>query len=917
MNMRSLLALLCVLGLGGCERQPPAPSTNTPPTITLESPSREQVVRTGQSLQLLARVEDVEDGAALAERVVWVASGSGQLARGGAPTVTFSEPGEQTLTATVTDSGGLAASASVVLLVLDARAPSVIIREPASGSAWNLGQVLPLHCEALSVTGAPLPETAIQWTSELSGPLSSEARAHAALGVAGEDTLSCTATDPSTGASTTARVPVTVKSIQAPAVQILRPEAELYVKVGQPAPYSPSVLFRATALDFNVPSGGEALAEAVEWTLEPGGTRLGAGAAVTYTFTTPGDYTVVATATDSLGNRAQDSVRVHLVANLPPQCEILQPRQDGARLLQGGSTELKARCVDPETGEELHPTWHTTAAPAALGEEEELEVVLSAPGAQALSACAKDPEDPTLEGCAWRPVRVVTNTPPHDCSILMPLARGEVNTGVDLMLQGTATDAEDPQLTLNYRWSSNRDGVLAQGASTTTHRLTTAGNHTLVLTVSDPWGLTCSATLPVVVNGAPSVDISKVDQDGTSCLGAPCREGASLAATGAASDTPEGLAGLQWLDSLSGGFGTESSATLPSPIAGKHTLVLRATDRRGAVGRGAVSFAVLPSGRSRLVDTLVAGGEPITSLSLASEEVLYVDGKSSSVLRASPSSPTSETSVALGGTGLAVSQLESSVGPVLFVGTHDGVERCTGTTCTRYRGGVLSASGEAVRTLLALESPDLLLLGTSEGLVLTRASNPSEGGPPGTVVGRRVLEGVAVRQVLISPVSSPRALKLWAATAEGLAELTLTVETPFEPAVALVSSVLHGPPALPDKDVRAVAMSPEGRPYAGTARGWGTLGQPGPALKSPPWNFLDEQVQALVFERRTVNGQVRELLWAGTRRGLIRYDLGLDIATRFGLEDGLPSEDIRALGVGPRGIRYIGTATGLAAYDGP
>jgi hypothetical protein len=443
------------------------------------------------------------------------------------------------------------------------------------------------------------------------------------------------------------------------------------------------------------------------------------------------------------------------------------------------------------------------------------------------------------------------------------------------------------------------------------------GTHTLSLTVSDPWGLTCSATVPLVVNGAPKVDISAVDQDVTSCLDAPCREGAPLVVTGAASDSPEGVAGLEWLDSLAGGFGTETSATLASPIAGKHTLVLRATDRGGAVGHDAVSFAVLPSGRGRLVETLVADGRPITSLLLASGEVLYVDGKTSSVLRA-PSSPlTTELPVDLGSSGLAISHLESSGGPVLFVGTNAGVERCTGTTCTRYRGGVLAASGEAVRTLLALESPDLLLLGTNEGLVLTRASNPSAGGPPGTVVGRRLLEGVAVRQVVVSPTSSTRALKLWAATAEGLAELTLTVETPFEPAVALVTTVLHAPPALPDRDVRAVTVSPEGRPYVGTARGWGALGQPGPALKSPPWNFLDEQVQALVYERRSVGGQVRELLWAGTRRGLIRYDLGLEIATHFGLEDGLPSEDIRALGVGPRGTRYIGTATGLATYAGP
>jgi hypothetical protein len=76
---------------------------------------------------------------------------------------------------------------------------------------------------------------------------------------------------------------------------------------------------------------------------------------------------VVATTTDSLGNGARDSVRVHLVTNLPPRCDILEPRQDGARLLLGASTELKARCVDPESGEELLPTWRTTESSSPLG----------------------------------------------------------------------------------------------------------------------------------------------------------------------------------------------------------------------------------------------------------------------------------------------------------------------------------------------------------------------------------------------------------------------------------------------------------------------------------------------------------------------------------------------------------------------
>jgi hypothetical protein len=914
MNTHLLLALPCMLALGGCERRPPSPALNTPPGITLERLPTGQVVRVGDRLPLTARVVDAEEGPALGDRVVWVSSRSGQFAIGRSVSVHLSEPGEQTLTATVTDSGGLVASASLTLQVLTAGAPSVVILAPATGSAWNLGEVLPLRCEARSVSGESLPDASMHWVSAFSGPLPLGARPQTSLGVAGEDTLTCTATDPSTGESASASVAVTVRPTQAPVVRILRPEQEeFFVKEGEPAPYSPTVVFRASAHDFHAPQG-DALAATIEWSLEPEGTRLGTGTRVTHTFTTPGQYTVVARVTDSLGNPARDSVRVHLVSNLPPRCDIRQPREDGARLLLDAPNRLEARCVDPETGAELPLLWRTSASAAPLGTSQESSALLSRPGPQELSACARDPEEPSLEGCARRAVRVVSNSAPRDCALVEPLADAQVNAGVDLPLRGTATDHEDPQLDLHYTWSSHRDGLLAEGASTTA-RFVSSGAHTLTLTVTDPWGLTCSASIPLLVNGPPAVGISSVRQDTTDCLSASCREEAPIEASGSASDTPEGLGSLEWVDSLAGGFGDSDSATLTAPGPGKHTVVLRATDRKGAVGRAAVSFAVLPPERERLIDTLVSSTRPILSLAVEPGGVRYVDGESSSVLHVASGSVAS--AMPLEAPGLAVFRLEDSSGPVLFVGTRKGVERCVEAVCTHYLGGVLSAGGEPVRSVVALSQPDLLLLATDDGLVLTRASNPSAGGPPGSVVGRRVLEGLAVWQLALAPVTDEGSLKLWAATHKGLAELTLSLETPFEPALALVTTVLHRRPVLPDVKVHAVVVDAQGRPIVGTDNGWGALGQRGPALEAPPWSFPDEQVQALLLERRSVGGVARDVLWAGTRGGLIRYDLALDIATRFGVEDGLPSEDVRTLSIGTDGTRYLGTALGVGVYAGP
>ncbi|MFP2932798.1 PKD domain-containing protein, partial [Pyxidicoccus sp. 3LG] len=405
----ALVALLALASLGACDTPPGDPPLppNTQPLIRLVRPEEAATVRVGQPVDFEVSVEDAEDGASLGERVLWVSSLEGQLARGARVTATFHAPGDQTLTATVVDSGGQAASASLRLRVLAEGEPVATILRPAPGSTFNLGEVLELECEALTQAGARLRGASVQWTSALSGRLPPGDTVKAVLVVTGEDTLTCTARDPDTDATTTASVRVTVRATLAPAVLITRPEQpEVYVKSGEPAPFNSTVLFRATAQDFNALGGAGNLDGSIQWSLEPGGVSLGAGPSVAHAFTMPGEYTVTARVVDGLGNSATDTVRVRLVTNLPPRCEIDAPL-DNARLLLGATSPLAGRCVDPETGRTLAPTWRTTATAAPLGTGEAVDAIFSVAGPQEVSACAVDPEDAELRGCATRPVRAI------------------------------------------------------------------------------------------------------------------------------------------------------------------------------------------------------------------------------------------------------------------------------------------------------------------------------------------------------------------------------------------------------------------------------------------------------------------------------------------------------------------------------
>ncbi|HZI15518.1 MAG TPA: PKD domain-containing protein, partial [Myxococcus sp.] len=611
---RLALLALCATGLWACDSAPgpQQPPANTPPTLRLFLPDGPTPLRVGQRMNFHAAVEDAEEGTALRERVLWVSSREGQLARGPRASITFQEAGPCTLTASVVDSGGQAASASLTLEVLAPEAPEVSVRKPVPGSAFNLGEVLELECRALGVDGEPLPPGAVSWTSALSGTLPPGASSSARLVVAGEDTLTCTAEDPATRASASASVRVTVRPTRAPAVLITLPERpEVYVKAGEAAPFSSTVRFRATAQDFNTVGVTGDLDGAIQWTLEPGGVALGTGAGVTHTFTTPGEYTVTARAVDGRGNAAVDSVRVRLVGNLPPRCEIDTPHDDHTRLRRDVSSRLEGRCVDPETGAPAAVTWRTSASTSPLGTGESLDAVFTVGGAQVLSACAVDPDDAALKGCAERPVHVIVNTAPEDCAIQLPLPVSTVNAGRPLVLEGSASDAQDPRGDLRFEWTSSRDGTLGLGASTSTRRLSTPGSHWLTLTVTDPWGQACTAAVRVEVNGAPEVRVDSVRQDNVSCLASPCRADQPVVAEGFAedSDSAGGVAEVAWLDSLTGALaanpGNPPGTTLPSPPAGRHTLVLLAEDRSGAVGRAAVSFTVLPSGSTRLLEEVL------------------------------------------------------------------------------------------------------------------------------------------------------------------------------------------------------------------------------------------------------------------------------------------------------------------------
>jgi hypothetical protein len=113
-------ALLLGMGAPSPEPEPPPPPLlpppNTPPAVAIVSPVDGAVFAQGADVLFEAAASDAEDGD-LSDGLVWTSSLDGTLGTGASFTRKLSA-GTHTITAQVTDSGGLAAEASVIVEIV-------------------------------------------------------------------------------------------------------------------------------------------------------------------------------------------------------------------------------------------------------------------------------------------------------------------------------------------------------------------------------------------------------------------------------------------------------------------------------------------------------------------------------------------------------------------------------------------------------------------------------------------------------------------------------------------------------------------------------------------------------------------------------------------------------------------------------
>jgi subtilisin len=112
-------------------------STNIPPSVNITSPADGASFQSGSSISFSGSASDAEDGN-LTDNLVWT-EGNNQIGTGGSFNTTLSD-GTHTITASVTDSGGLTGSDSITITVQAASTGNTVTVASLAGSSYTMNK---------------------------------------------------------------------------------------------------------------------------------------------------------------------------------------------------------------------------------------------------------------------------------------------------------------------------------------------------------------------------------------------------------------------------------------------------------------------------------------------------------------------------------------------------------------------------------------------------------------------------------------------------------------------------------------------------------------------------------------------------------------------------------------------------------
>ncbi len=184
---------------------------NSSPTVTITSPANGSSFVTGSSVSFAGTASDTEDGD-ISGSLAWTSSIDGAIGSGGSFSTSALSIGSHTITASVTDSGGLSGSDVIgITITAPNTAPTVTVTAPADGSSFDQGTSVAFSGTASDTEDGDISAN-LAWTSDLDGSIGSGGSFSTSSLSVGAHTITASVTD-SGGLSDSDQISVTINAV--------------------------------------------------------------------------------------------------------------------------------------------------------------------------------------------------------------------------------------------------------------------------------------------------------------------------------------------------------------------------------------------------------------------------------------------------------------------------------------------------------------------------------------------------------------------------------------------------------------------------------------------------------------------------------------------------------------------------------
>ncbi|MCW8998434.1 MAG: fibronectin type III domain-containing protein, partial [Kangiellaceae bacterium] len=218
--------------------------------------------------------------------------------------------------------------------------------------------------------------------------------------------------------------------------------------------------------------------------------QIGNGAVISSQLS-PGTHQVVASVSDSEGLENQSTIE--FIVNAIPNVQITSPTENTV-IQQDLNIDLVGEATDSEDGDLSSIIVWSSSLDGALGTGAALNVSLST-GEHILTAQVED-----SSGASYSTNTTIRVNAKSTLSITSPGSGAELDVFESVLLNATANDPEDGDISSNIQWTSNVDGNLGQGTGISVQL--SEGEHQLTATVTDSDGLAATESITITMSNA-------------------------------------------------------------------------------------------------------------------------------------------------------------------------------------------------------------------------------------------------------------------------------------------------------------------------------------------------------------------------------------------------------------------------------